>query len=405
MSYTPSKDILEKYADVLVNFALGGGKGIKKGEVVRVTTTESAKPLFVALHQAIVKAGGHMVSDYHLDDDAGMQRTFFELAQNHQIDFFPAKYMRALVDHIDHSVYIAASNDPHALNGVDPKKIMRRGEAIKPYRDWRTEKEHKGKFTWTIALYGTEAMAQEARLTSEEYWDQIIKACFLDEKDPIRKWKDVYRALESYRRKLNTLSPKIDRLHVAGPDADLWIQLGDKRVWLGGSGRNIPSFELFTSPDRRGTEGWLRVNQPLFRYGNKVEGIELHFKGGKVIKSSAKTNENLLKEMIKTPGANMVGEFSLTDTRFSRITRFMAETLFDENMGGPEGNTHIALGASYKECYSGDVSKMTKAQAEKLGYNDSSVHTDVVSTAPRTVTAHLHDGKTKVIYTKGQFVL
>ena len=101
----------------------------------------------------------------------------------------------------------------------------------------------------------------------------------------------------------------------------------------------------------------------------------------------------------------MVGEFSLTDNRFSRITKFMAETLFDENIGGPDGNTHIALGASYRECYSGDVSKMTKAQAEKLGYNDSSVHTDVVSTTPRTVTAHMHDGKTKVIYRDGQFVI
>jgi aminopeptidase len=248
-------------------------------------------------------------------------------------------------------------------------------------------------------------MAHEAGLSEDEYWDQIIKACFLDEKDPIKKWKAVYRELESYRAKLNKLSPHVDRLHVEGPDADLWIKLGDKRAWLGGSGRNVPSFELFTSPDKRGTEGWIRLNQPLYRYGNKVEGIELRFKGGKVIESKAASNEKLLKEMIKTPGADMIGEFSLTDARFSRITKFMAETLFDENIGGPEGNTHVALGASYKECYSGDVSKLTKAQAEKLGYNDSSVHTDVISTAPRTVTAHLRDGKTKIIYQKGQFVL
>jgi len=415
MSYTPSKEILERYADVLVNFALGGGKGIKRGEVVRVTTTESARPLFVALHHAIVKAGGHMLSDYHLDDDAGIQRTFFEIAKDHQLDFFPAKHMRGLVDDVDHSIYIVASNDPHALKGVNPKKIMRRGIAVKPYRDWRTEKELKGKFTWTIGLYGTEAMAQEAGLTLDEYWEQIINACFLDEVNPIAKWKDVYRKLEVYRRKLNALSPQIDRLHVVGEDADLWIKLGDKRAWLGGSGRNIPSFELFTSPDCRGTEGWIRFNQPLYRYGNKVEGIKLEFKGGKVVKSSATSNEKLLKEMIATEGADMVGEFSLTDSRFSRITKFMAETLFDENIGGPEGNTHIALGASYKDCYAGDVSKLTKAQAAKLGYNDSSVHTDIISTTKRTVTAHLHDlprkaggkagGKTKVIYQDGQFVL
>ena len=83
----------------------------------------------------------------------------------------------------------------------------------------------------------------------------------------------------------------------------------------------------------------------------------------------------------------------------------MAETLYDENVGGPHGNTHIALGNAYQDCYSGDVSKVSKAQWAKLGYNTSVVHTDVISTAPRTVTAHLKDGSTKVVYKNGQFVL
>ena len=410
MDYIPSKKILERYADVLVNFALGGGAGIKKGEVVRVTTHESAKPLFAAVHAAIVKAGGHMISNYLPDDvspDVGynITRDFFENAQPHQLDFFPRKLMRGMVDEVDHSIYIIADADMQSLKGIDPKKIMRRGIAVKPQRDWQNEKEQKGKFTWTIALYGTPAMAHEAGLTLDEYWSQIIKACYLDEIRPIAKWKDIYRKLENYRKKLNALSPKIDRLHVEGPDADLWVKLGDKRAWLGGSGRNIPSFELFTSPDCRGTEGWIRFNQPLYRYGNKVEGIELHFKGGKVVKSSAKSNEKLLQEMIATPGANMVGEFSLTDKRFSRITRFMAETLFDENMGGPHGNTHIALGMSYKDTYAGNISKFTNAQAKALGFNDSSVHTDIISTTERTVTAHLRDGSTRLIYKNGEFTL
>jgi len=410
MDYIPSQKILERYADVLVNFALGSGKGIKKGDVVRVTAHESAKPLYVAVHKAIIKAGGHMVPNYLPDDvtsDAGynISRDFFANAQPHQLDFFATKLSRGMVDQIDHTISIIADADMHSLEGIDPKKIMRRGVAMKPERDWRNEKEHKGKFTWTVALYGTPAMAHEAGLTLDEYWSQIIRACFLDETNPIATWKGVYKKLESYRKALNTLAPKTDRLHVEGPDADLWIKLGEKRTWLGGSGRNIPSFELFTSPDRRGTEGWIRFNQPLYRYGNKIEGIEVHFKGGKVVKSNAKVNEKLLKEMIATPGANMVGEFSLTDKRFSRITKFMAETLFDENMGGPQGNTHIALGMSYKDTFSGNVAKLTNAQAKALGFNDSSVHTDIISTAPRTVTAHLKDGTSRVIYKNGEFTL
>lgn len=412
MSYTPSDKVLQKYADVLVNFALGGGTGIKKGEVVRLSGSESTKPLFIAVHNAIVDAGGHILSHYAPDDEKGDKRRnisysryFYENAKQHQVDFFPSKYLKGVVEEMDHSVFLLAEKDPHALSGVDPKKIMARGKALKPFMDWRHEKEWKGKFTWTIALYGTPAMAKEAGLSEKEYWNQIIKACFLDKADPIKEWKRVYKEIDSYRSKLNALSPHIDRLHAVGPDMDLWIRVGKDRKWLAGSGRNIPSFEIFTSPDWRGTEGWIKFNQPLYRYSNKIEGIELEFKNGHVVKAKAKKNEKLLKEMIATPGANKIGEYSLTDKRHSRITKFMAETLFDENMGGPYGNTHLALGMSYRDTFAGDVSALTDADAEDLGFNDSSVHTDIISTTRRTVTAHLKDGKEKVIYKDGQFVL
>jgi aminopeptidase len=412
MSYTPSPKILKKYADVLVNFALGGGKGIKKGEVVRVSASESAKPLYIAVCNAIVDAGGHVMSNYGPDDEHGdkrrnisVSRYFYEHATDEQIKFFPKKYLKGIVDEMDHSVFLLAEKDPHALKGIDGKKIMARGLALKPFMDWRHAKEWKGKFTWTIALFGTPAMAREAGLSEKEYWTQIIKACFLDEKNPIAKWKAVYRDIEKYRSRLNKLSPRIDKLHAEGPDMDMWYTLGRQRAWHAGSGRNIPSFEIFTSPDWRGTEGWIRFNQPLYRYSNKITGIQLWFKNGRVVKSSAKTNEKLLKEMIATKGADKIGEYSLTDSRHSRITKFMAETLFDENMGGPYGNTHLALGMSYRDTYAGDVSKLTDKEAARLGFNDSSVHTDMISTTRRTVTAHLKDGSTKVIYKDGRFVL
>jgi aminopeptidase len=412
MSYTPSDKVLKKYADVLINFALGGGKGIKKGEVVRVSASESAKPLFIAVCNAVVTAGGHVISNYGPDEEQGdkrrnisVSRYFYEHASEEQLTFFPKKHLTGLAEQMDHSVYILAEADPHALKGIEGKKIMARGKALKPFNDMLNRKEWNGKFTWTIGLYGTPAMAKEAGLSEKEYWQQIIKACFLDEKDPIAKWKSVYRDIEKYRSRLNKLSPKIDKLHAVGEDMDIWYTLGEKRSWHAGSGRNIPSFEIFTSPDWRGTNGWIRVNQPLYRYSNKITGIQLWFKDGVVVKSSAKTNEKLLKEMIATEGANKIGEYSLTDRRHSRITKFMAETLFDENMGGRYGNSHIALGMSYRDTYAGDVSKLTDKEAKRLGFNDSSVHTDVVSTTDRTVTAHLKDGSTKVIYKDGQFVL
>ena len=405
MEYRPTQKILENYANILVNFALNSGKGIKKDEVVRISAHESAKPLYVELRKAVLQAGGHIIGNYLPDDDDTFQpsRDFFEIAKDYQLKFFPEKYLRGLADTIDHNVVIISERSKRVLAGIDPKKLMLPGIASKPFKDWLDEKEGKGKYTWTLGLYGTAEMAKEAGLSEKEYWNQIIKACFLDEKNPIKKWKWVFKTLEITRKKLNALP--IDLLNIEGKDADLWIKVGEKRKWMGGSGRNIPSFELFISPDWRGTEGWIRFNQPLYRYGNLITGIELEFKNGKVVKSSAKQNEHVLKQMIATKNADKVGEFSLTDRRLSRITKFMAETLFDENVGGKEGNTHIALGNAYQDGYDGDAAKLKKKDWERLGFNKSSVHTDIVSTTRRKVTAYLKNGKTKVIYENGEFKL
>ena len=257
--------------------------------------------------------------------------------------------------------------------------------------------------TWTLALYGTEAMAKEAKMTLKDYWGQIIKGCYLDSKNPVLRWKQLYKKLELLRSKLNKLD--IRKLRVVAKDTDLTIGVDKNRKWLGGSGRNIPSYELFISPDCRLTEGFISFSEPLYRYGNMVKSIKLWFKNGKVIKSSAAVGEAVLKEMIRTKDANKVGEFSLTDSRFSRIVKFMGETLFDENMGGKYGNTHIALGSAYKDSYRGDQSKVSKKEWQKMGYNDSSVHTDIISTTNRVVTATLASGKEVIIYRNGKFTL
>jgi len=392
--------MIEKYARVLVNYALNSGKGVKKDETVRLVVNESAKPLYVALRNQLLKSGAHCITNYRPD---GVDREYFELANQKQLKFFPKKYFRGLADEIDHSIGIISETDKHELEGIDPARIMLSQKTGKPFKDWLDAKENAGRFTWTLALYGTEAMAREAGMSLKQYWDQIIKACFLDEPDPVVKWRKVSAENTVIRKKLNVLS--IEKLHIKGPDVDLWITLGEKRQWLGGSGRNIPSFEIFTSPDWRGTNGWIKFNQPLYRYGNLFNGIELEFKNGLVIRSSATKNYEVLKKMLEVENADKIGEFSLTDKRLSRIDRFMAETLFDENISGPFGNTHIALGTAYDDTYSGNIKTLTKSLKAKLGFNNSVIHTDIISTTDRTVTAYLSDGSRKIIYSSGRFVL
>ena len=276
--YQPSEKILNKYADILINFALNNCNGIKKGDVVLLQVPECAKPFLISLRRAVLKSGGHPIVHYLPD---GLTREYYELAQEHQINFFPNKYLRGLVDQIDHSVFVIAETDKHELAEINPKKIMLRGEVYKPYKKWRDDKEASGNFSWTLGMYGTEAMAKEANMGLEEYWNEIIDACYLDEENPVKKWKEITTEVERVKEKLNNL--KIKTLRVKSKNVDLIVGIGKNRNWMGGSGRNIPSFEVFISPDRRVTNGYIKFNQPLYRYGNLVKDIFLRFEDGRVV--------------------------------------------------------------------------------------------------------------------------
>lgn len=398
--YTPPQIILERYADVLVNFALNSGAGLKKGEVVQIAVPDVAKALAKELYRAVLKSGGHPL--LRLLPTGGFSKDFYDLASEEQLSHFPKRYLRARSKLLDHSISIIAETEPEELKDVDSKKIMISRKSQYPYREWLFEKERKGKFSWTVALYGTQAKADIVGLSLKDYWEQIIDSCFLDKKDPIKKWRELSKLQQKINLELNSL--EIEDLHVVGPDVDLHVKLGANRKWKTGSGSNIPSFEHFTSPDWRGTNGWVKFNQPLYRYGNVIEDVELEFKKGKVTKAKAKKGQKVLLDMIETKDANKIGEFSLTDKRLSRITHPMAETLFDENIGGPHGNTHIALGMAYKDCFKGDPSAIKNGEWKKMGYNNSSVHTDIVSTTKRTVTATLTNSEQLVIYKNGRFI-
>ena len=274
--------------------------------------------------------------------------------------------------------------------------------ARKCLRDIMTKNEEKGLFGWTLCTYPTEELARNAKLSLKEYSRQIAKACFLNEKNPAKKWAWLYKESMGIKKWLKSL--KIDRLLFKSKSMDLKIKVGDMRQFLGVSGHNIPSFEIFTSPDCRYTEGVYFANLPAFRGGNYVEGIRLEFKNGKAVKISAKKGEDYVKKILSTDkGASMVGEISLTDKRFSKIDKFMADTLFDENFGGKNGNCHLAVGSSYFDTYTGNIAKMDKKIKDKLGFNSSSIHWDLINTEDKIVKAVLKSGKTITLYEKGMF--
>lgn len=396
--YQPSPEILKKYASVLVDFALNDGRGVKKGEVVQIGVQTPGLPLAKEVFRAVIAAGANPLVNIMEDDLRLIQLTE---GSDAQIGFFPEKYYRGVADTIDHTVRILADRDPLFLSGVEARTVILNTQSTKPYREWLDAKEDAGRFTWTLCLYGTEGVAREAGMSLEEYWEQIENACFLREKNPVATWKRVCREMKRIISELNRMP--IVSLRVEAQETDLTIRIGSKRRWLGGRGRNIPSFEIFTSPDWRGVEGKIFFDLPLYRYGQIIRDVRLEIRNGIITAATAGKNEKLLHEMIAQKNADKIGEFSLTDKRFSRINRFMAETLFDENFGGKYGNTHLAVGKAYHDACSEDPKTMTEQEFERLGFNRSPEHTDIIATTDRTVTATLAGGSKKVIYKGGEF--
>ena len=400
------ESLLKKYAQVMVHYALNNGQGINKGDTVFLVGQECTNDLFTAIAKEVYAAGGNLISNYQPNNlrESSLPRLLLQTGTDEQISFFAKPYWQGIVEATDHILFIISEPDVHYLEGIPSSKISLMNSARAPYMKMREKKEQEGKLSWSLCLYGTQSMADEAGLSLDEYWEQIIEACYLREGDPVSKWKTVQKEIEEIKDKLDAL--QIDTLHIKGEEVDLHIKIGEHRKWLSGGGKNIPSFEIFTSPDWRGTSGSIYFNQPLYYSGKRIAGVSLTFENGVVVSSSAKENEDALKEMIAQENANKVGEFSLTDRRHSRITKFMATTLFDENMGGTYGNTHIALGNAYKDTYPGDLAAVTEEQWAEMGYNSCpKVHTDIVSTGNRTVTATLRNGEERVIYKDGQFVL
>jgi aminopeptidase len=395
-----SKTHLKRYADVLLwGLKTARTERFKTGDILLVRYDLAAMYLAEILQEKILSMGMNPV--LRMNSTPRMDRQFFENANRAQL-VFQAPGEKELYQSLNGSIYLYAPESITHLRHVDPKRIGKAVLARKPLRDILWKREEKGGFGWTLCMLPTSELAKKAGLSLRQYTSQVIKACYLDKKDPVKEWKTIFKKALSVKKWINSMDVKF--YHIQSDHIDLKITPGKKRRWIGISGHNIPSFEIFLSPDWRGTEGIYYSNQPSFHSGNYVESVRLTFKKGSVIKIEAKKGEDFItKQLAMDKGARRVGEFSLTDKRFSKINRFMANTLYDENYGGLYGNCHLAVGASYSDTYDGDPSRLTKKRKAELGFNDSALHWDLVNTEKKTVTAYLTSGERVIIYNNGIF--
>ncbi len=393
-------DQMEKYARVLLwGMKTARTGSFKKGDIVLLRYDPPAVSLAEVVYARLLASGFNVVVRCGLT--ARMERRFFKTANTKQL-VFQGPGEKVTCEQIHGSIYLHAPESLTHLSDTDPRKLGKVAVSRKVLRDILDRREDRGEFGWTLCLCPTPALAEQAQLTVRQYKNQIVKACYLDQTDPVKAWRKTFRRAREAKQWLNGMD--VAHFHITSKQTDLKIVPGKQRKWIGISGHNIPSFELFVSPDWRGTEGVYFADQPSFRNGRYVEGVKLTFKKGRAVGVEAKRGrEFVAKQLAMDKGACRVGEFSLTDKRFSKINRFMANTLYDENFGGRQGNCHIAVGASYSDTYDGDPQTLTSKRKEALGFNDSALHWDLVNTEKKRVTAHLKTGETVTVYENGMF--
>jgi aminopeptidase len=278
-------------------------------------------------------------------------------------------------------ISLVGDPDPHLFDDVDPAKAAaRRVEEAMAYQEALLVQQLR----WTVVAAPNPGWAREVfgEPDTERLWDAVATAMRLDEPDPVASWRDRAAELAARGRALDALN--LTEVHYCSAGTDLTVGLLPDCRWAGGGDEdpegiaympNIPTEEVFTSPDRRLADGTISLTKPVIVNGQVVDGLRVTFSGGRITDVAAASGAGaVLAELETDEGARSLGEVSLVD-RDSRIAKagiLFHNTLFDENAA-----CHVAWGQSFPFTVQGGL-EMTDNERFELGLNRSTVHTDVV---------------------------
>jgi len=361
---------------------------LQPGQVVNILAYPEHRPLVWEIARIAYERGAAYV-EVTLDEPRA-RRERVRFAPEDTLDWTPP-WTLALLDYLIESggasIAVGGDPEPQLMNGLDPARLAR--ARPRAARARFLEAQNDRKIAWTIIACPTEGWAETVfgEPDVDRLWDAVALAARLDEPDPVAAWRDHIDAL---RQRAGILDERaFDALRFRGPGTDLLVGLMDSARWLTGeietvSGRthvsNMPTEEVFTTPDRRRTEGVVRSTAPLALHGQIVRGLEVSFAGGRVTAIRADDGgAELVRELIATDaGAARLGEVALVDgsSPVARTGIVFVNTLFDENAA-----CHVALGQGTLEAIPHGET-LADAELEALGYNDSVVHTDFMIGGP-----------------------
>lgn len=364
--------VWEKYAKVLVDYSTN----IQKGELVIISTSSpQSKELVKSVYKRVLQKGGNPVLRTGLGD---MAEVFMKYASDEQLDYIDPM-TKLEYDCANAFISIGAPVNTKSMAGVDLKKMSRRGKATKALSEKMLSRAAKGELKWVIADFPTHALAQEAKMSLDDYSEFLFKSCYLDLDDPVARLQQLESQQNNWVNYLNG----VKELRITGEKTDITFNV-EGRKWISCSGlNNYPDGEVFTSPVENAINGEIYFDFPQNYRGSSANDVHLWIENGQVVKAQASTGQDFLEAMLDMDeGSKGIGEIAFgTNEEIQDVT---GNILFDEKIGGA---IHMAVGASYPETG---------------GKNVSGLHWDMIKNMKNGGKAYA-DGN--LIYNNGKFLI
>ncbi len=414
MTLANFEENLHKYAKLLV----AKGINVQKGDWVKMTINVDQAPLARFITKEAYALGAEKVIVKWSDDE--MTKLNYQYQPEEVLTNIPEYEVQESEDHVlNHRVSRLSiiSSDPGLLNEIEPGKVAAYQKAAgKMFKAQRVATQNDD-IKWTVAAAagaGWAATVFPNLATSEEQvdalWDQIFKTCRVYEEDPIAAWDEHIQTLKEKAAKLNEI--QFDALHYTAPGTDLTLGLPKNHIWAAAQSHNpkgeefvanMPTEEVFTAPDTRRMEGVVRSTKPLSYAGTLIEGIEVHFKDGKITDILAEKGDEAIKKLVfDNEGGTGLGEVALVPdpSPISQSGIIFFNTLFDEN-----ASNHLAIGSSYPTTIQGGT-EMSEAELQQHGMNTGTVHVDfMIGSDQMNIDGIKQDGTIVPIFRNGDWAI
>lgn len=322
-----------KLAQVLVHYSLD----LQPGDLFSLETTSLADELNLEVYKEAVQAGAHVAVQSRIP---GTEEIFYKYANEAQLEQV-SPVLKMLTDTFDASLYIEALQNTRELSAIDPAKLSQVRKANAELMETFFERAARKEIKWSLTVYPTPAMAQEANMSLADYTDFVYGAGMLHLEDPVAFWINEGKR----QREIIQWLEGRDKVILKGKNVDLTFSIKGRTFEPADGKYNFPDGEIFTGPVEDSANGYIRFSYPALFGGQEIEDVELWFENGKVIKEQASKNADLLTKMLDTDeGARYLGEWGI-GTNYG-IQRFTKNMLFDEKIGG---TIHLAVGSGYPE--------------------------------------------------------